>query len=156
MKKRGLLGAVALLAGVGAFGAPMAQGIAPSLLDEWQRDWTVVTMAPDGAWGVATDMYMIKALATAVDQCTAMTERRIDYVGCGSHFTTIRAGWTVGLRCGERNIISAEPSLDDAVKRANWREYELRRLYDPDMPRCERVMTVDPSGQVIAPEEREH
>jgi hypothetical protein len=156
MKGRGLLGAVALLAGVGAFGAPMAQGIAPSLLDEWQRDWTVVTMAPDGAWGVATDMYMIKALATAVDQCTAMTERNIDYVGCGSHFTTIRAGWTVGLRCGERNIISAEPSLDDAVKRASWREYELRRLYDPDMPRCERVMTVDPSGQVIAPEEREH
>jgi hypothetical protein len=148
MKARGLLGAVALIAGFGACGASLAQVAAPSVIDEWQRDWTVVTMAPDGAWGVATDMYMIKALAEAVDQCTAMTARRIDYVGCGSHYTTIRAGWTVGLRCGERNIISAELNLDDAVKRANWREYELRRLYDPNMPSCERVMTVDPDGKV--------
>jgi hypothetical protein len=132
-------------------GAGPVQGAAPSFVDEWQRDWTVVTIAPDGAWGVATDMYMIKALAEAVDQCTAKAARKIDYVGCGSHFTTIRAGWTVGLRCGQRNIISAEASLDDAEKRANWREYELRRLYDPDMPRCERIMTVDPDGRVIGP-----
>lgn len=151
MKGRALLGVVTLLAGLGPSAGPLAQGAAPSLIDEWQRDWTVVTMAPDGAWGVATDMYMIKALAEAVDKCTAMTVRNVDYVGCGSHFTTIRAGWTVGLRCGERNIISAEANLNDAEKRANWREFELRRLYDPDMPRCQRVMTVDPAGQVIGP-----
>jgi hypothetical protein len=151
MERRGLLGVAALIAGIGVCGASLAQSATPSLIDEWQRDWTVVTMAPDGAWGVATDMYMIKALAEAVDKCTAMTARNIDYVGCGSHFTTIRSGWTVGLRCGGKNIISAESSLDDAVKRASWREYELRRLYDPDLPRCERVMTVDPAGQVIAP-----
>lgn len=147
MKGRVLLGVFGLVAGLGL----PAEAAAPAVPDEWQRDWTVVTMAPDGAWGVATDMYMIKALADAVDQCTAKARRNIDYVGCGSHFTTIRAGWTVGLRCGERNIISAEASLGDAEKRANWREYELRRLYDPNMPQCQRVMTVDPAGRVVAP-----
>ncbi len=146
MKGRVLLGVFGLVAGLGL----PAEAAAPAVPDEWQRDWTVVTMAPDGAWGVATDMYMIKALADAVGECTAKA-RNIAYVGCGSHFTTIRAGWTVGLRCGARNIISAEASLDDAEKRANWREYELRRLYDPNMPQCQRVMTVDPAGRVVAP-----
>ena len=142
--RRGL--ALTLAATLGLCGPAGGQLSVP--VDEWQRDWTVVTMAPDGAWGVATDMYVIKALAGAVDDCLARTRRD---VGCGSHFTTIRAGWTLGFRCGGRNIISAEAKLDDAVKRASWREFELRRLHDPDMPHCVRVVTVDPAGKILAP-----
>ena len=67
---RTFLGAMAALAlGLGLLGEPRAQSLSPALspasVPEWQRDWTVLAMSPDGAWGVATDYWMIGALARA-------------------------------------------------------------------------------------------
>jgi hypothetical protein len=144
MVERRFLGAACALAlSLGALNTPLAQ----SYLQDWERDWTVLTMAPDGAWGVATDMWMIGALARAIDDCMAMSGAEL---GCGAHFITNRAGWSLAFRCGDKNILMAEPTLDDAQRRARWREYELRKLYDPDMPPCTRVVTVDPDGVVVA------
>jgi hypothetical protein len=139
--------ACALAVSLCALSEPVAQSSFTEPLQEWERDWTVLTMAPDGAWGTATEMGVIEALAHAISNCRAMSGAE---VGCGAHFTTIRAGWSLGSRCGEKNIIVAELNLDDAELRASWREYELRQLHDPDMPPCVRVVTVDPNGDIVA------
>jgi hypothetical protein len=132
-------------------GAPYAQEmakrmvpvqVAPAPVD---HDWTVITMAPDGATGVATAATAGQAIARAIRNCKAISGERI---GCGAQSRAIRAGWIVAFRCGTRNIIAAEPSLGDAERRAAEREAELRRLYVPDLPHCRRVLTVDPQGGI--------
>ena len=151
MVGRILLGALAALAlGLGTFGEPRAQSAIYESVPEWQRDWTVLAMSPDGAWGVATDMWMIGALSRAIRDCTQMSGQEM---GCGAYFTVIRAGWSLGIRCGDKNIIMAESTLTDAERRARWREFELRKLHDPDMPPCVRLVTVDPTGTIVAPQE---
>ena len=141
-----LSGALAFALCVGAFEESRAQSSFPDSLEEWERDWTVLTMAPDGAWGVATDMGVIEALARAIRSCQAMSAAAL---GCGAHFTTVRAGWSIALRCGDKNVLVAEIKRDAAEFSAAWREHELRMLYDPDMPPCIRVVTVDPNGEVL-------
>ncbi len=148
MVGRNFLGAACALAvSLGVLNQPLAQATSPHSIPEWQRDWTVLAMSPDGAWGVATDMWMIGALSRAIRDCTAMSGKEM---GCGAYFTVIRAGWSLGIRCGDKNIIMAESTLGDAERRASWREFELRRLHDPDMPPCVRLVTVDPNGAIVA------
>ena len=108
-----------------------------------QDDWTVVTMAPDGAWGSATELSVGQALARAIGNCKAMSGTEI---GCGAQFRAIQAGWVLATRCGDRNIVVAERQLADAERAARRREAELRQLYAPDLPPCRRVLTVNPRG----------
>ena len=68
------------------------------------------------------------------------------------HSTTIRAGWSLGIRCGRETIIVADKGLAEAERRASWREAELRTHYQPKMPACVRVVTIDPSGRLVTPE----
>jgi hypothetical protein len=108
-----------------------------------QEDWTVVTLAPDGAWGSATESSLGQALAKAIGNCKAMSGTKI---GCGAQFRAIQAGWIVATRCGDRNIVVAERRRADAERAARKRETDLRQLYAPDLPPCRRVLTVDPRG----------
>jgi hypothetical protein len=110
-----------------------------------QEDWTVVTMAPDGSWGSATELTVGQALAKAIGNCKAMSGAKI---GCGAQFRAIQAGWVVATRCGDRNIVVAERQLADAERAARERETDLRQLYAPDLPPCRRVLTVNPRGRV--------
>ena len=111
-----------------------------------QDDWTVVTMAPDGAWGSATELSVGQALARAIDNCKAMSGTKI---GCGAQFRAIQAGWVLATRCGDRNIVVAERRLADAEWAARKRETDLRERYAPDLPPCRRVLTVNPRGGVM-------
>ena len=105
-------------------------------------------MAPNGAWGAATDDMVGMAIATAIVHCNGRQRRAI---GCGASYTTIRGGWKFGIRCGGQNILVSEKTLVEAEQAAIDREIELRRLYALDMPPCVRVVSVDPSGATIAP-----
>jgi hypothetical protein len=111
-----------------------------------QDDWTVVTMAPDGAWGSATELSVGQALARAIANCKGMSGMKL---GCGAQSRAIQAGWIVAARCGDRNIVVAERRLADAERAARERETDLREHYAPDMPPCRRVLTVDPHGRVM-------
>ena len=111
-----------------------------------QDDWTVVTMAPDGAWGSATEPLVGQALVRAIDNCKAMSGTKI---GCGAQSRAIQAGWIVAARCGDRNILVAERRLADAERAARERETDLREHYAPDLPPCRRVLTVNPRGGVM-------
>jgi hypothetical protein len=131
--------------------ASLLSVIAPgyALDDEWQHDWTVLTLASNGAWGVATHNYIHLAIASAIRDCKAMSGGPND---CGARSSSVRAGWSVGMLCGDQPIIVAAKQLADAEQQAADRETELRQVYRPSMPPCVRVVTVNPLGVVRAPQ----
>jgi hypothetical protein len=135
----------------GAAGAASAQSAAmqPAAIEEWAHDFTVLTMAPGGAWGTATDPRINRAIFLAIENCKAMSGAKI---GCGAYMTTVRGGWSLGILCGRENIIVADRDLAEAEERAHRREAELRERYVPDMPACARVVTIDPNGAVVTPQ----
>jgi len=137
--------ACAMAAGLGAFAhLAHANPAAPAM----ENSWTVVTMASDGSWGVATDISVNRAIARAIADCRMMSQVEL---GCGAYSTTVRGGWSLGIRCGRENIIVADRNLAEAEHRARKREIELRTRYVPAMPPCARVVTVDPNGAVVKP-----
>jgi hypothetical protein len=119
-----------------------------SAYDDWQEDVTVLTIAPDGTWGVGTDAFISRAIARAVANCKRKYQGTI---GCGHRLTSIRAGWSLAFRCGNENIIVADRSLADAEQLARRQEHDLRTNYVPDMAPCVRTVTVDPRGAIVAP-----
>jgi len=127
----------------GPAGAAARGRITPS-----QDEWTVLTMAPDGAWGVATDHMVNHAIAGAIAKCKAMSRSAL---GCGAVSTSVQVGWSLGMRCGNENILAADSKLENAERIARAREIELRESCVPDMPPCRRVVTVDPRGWIVAP-----
>ena len=113
--------------------------------EDWDQDWTVVTMARDGSWGVGIDRQMAAANAAAIRECKAMSSGGSD---CGAEFAATRGGWVIGLRCDDYRILVAGKELKDAETDAINREIDLKQLYVPDLPACHRVLTVDPRGAV--------
>jgi hypothetical protein len=108
---------------------------------------TVVTLARDGSWGVATAGSTGEAIATAVRACRAMAGAPTD---CGAVFTTTHGKWVVANLCGDHQIIVGASTSEDAEAIAREREIETRRTYVRDLPPCRRVLTVDPDGAVAA------
>jgi hypothetical protein len=151
MVRRSILGAaLAVALTLAAIAAAFAQSTAsqPAAIEEWAHDFTVLTMAPDGAWGTATDSRINRAIFLAISECKAMSKMEL---GCGAYLTTVRGGWSLGIRCGNENIIVADRHLAEAEQRARRREAELRERYVRDMPPCARVVTVDPNGALVLP-----
>ena len=109
---------------------------------------TMLTIARDGSWGTATDTFVNRAIALAIRDCKAMSQRLL---GCGASFTTVQSGWSLALLCGDETIIAAASELADAERVAINREIELREVYRRKMPPCVRVATVNPDGQVVPP-----
>jgi hypothetical protein len=109
---------------------------------------TVLVMAPNGSWGAASEDSIGAATAAAVAHCKTIYRKAI---GCGAYVTAIRAGWILGIRCGNETIVAAERTLIEVEQAAIDRELELRRFYRPDLPPCVRLVSIDPSGAIIAP-----
>jgi hypothetical protein len=126
MVVRSILGTACALAVIyGAAGAAFAQSVAPQsdAIEQWAYDFTVLTMAPDGAWGTATDPRINRAIFGAIKNCKEMSGKEI---GCGAYQTTIRGGWSLAIRCGRQIILVADRDLAETERRAVAREAELR------------------------------
>jgi hypothetical protein len=150
MVRRSLLGAAfALALTLGALAAALAQfaSAQPDATEGWAHDFTVLTMASDGAWGTATDPRINRAIF--LENCKAMSGANI---GCGAYMTSVRGGWSLGIRCGRENIIIADRDLAQAEDRARVREADLREHYVPEMPPCARVVIIDPNGAIVLPQ----
>ncbi|MFZ1104966.1 MAG: hypothetical protein WAN86_19295 [Hyphomicrobiaceae bacterium] len=132
---------VSLLALVGTL---IARPIAARAVD--LDELTVVTLARDGSWGVATAGSTGEAIAAAVRACRAMAVAPTD---CGAQFTTTRGKWVIANLCGDHQIIVSAGALADAEAAAIERELQSRQVYVPGLPRCRRVLTVDPNGVVL-------
>jgi hypothetical protein len=113
--------------------------------EDWDRDWTVVTMARDGSWGIGIRPHIGQANAAAIRECRTMSSGGSD---CGAEFAATRDGWIIGLRCDDYRILVTAKELKDAETAALDREIDLKQLYVPDLPACRRVLTVDPRGAV--------
>jgi hypothetical protein len=83
-----------------AFGTLIAKPIAATAVD--LDELTVVTLARDGSWGVATAASQGPAIAGAIRDCRAMAGGPSD---CGAQFATTRGGWIVAKLCGEHKIL---------------------------------------------------
>jgi hypothetical protein len=102
---------------------------------------TVVTLARDGSWGVATAASQGPAIAAAIRDCRAMAGGPSD---CGAQFASTRGGWVVAKLCGDRKIIVTAMTLEAAEREAQAQEMSLKRLHA-----CTRALTVDPHGVVV-------
>lgn len=126
---------------------------AQPLIDEaelWMQDHIVLTMTPPGNWGVGVDPQLNRAIHMARENCRIMSGTKSLIDGCGAYLSNIRAGWSLGIRCGDRHIIIvADRDLAQAEQRALAQEREIRERYDPQAPACARVVTVTPGGFVI-------
>lgn len=142
-----------IIADVGASSAQTALSPDPPPLGrtnaEWTKDVTVLAIAPDGTWGTATELSFNQALANAIAHCKSKYRHEI---GCGYRSTSVRAGWTIAMRCGQENIVIAAKTLHAAEQAAVDSELILRRDYQPDMPPCVRLVSVDPDGGIVAPD----
>ena len=107
---------------------------------------TVVTLARDGSWGVATAGSQGPALAAAIRDCKAMAAAPSD---CGAQFVTTRGGWVVANLCGDHKIIVTAETREAAEQAAILRETDVKRFHVPDMLPCRRILTVDPGGAVL-------
>jgi hypothetical protein len=108
---------------------------------------TVVTLASDGSWGVATGGSTGEAIAAAVRACRAMARPPTD---CGARLTTTRGRWVIANLCGDHPIIVGADTREDAEAAAIEREIQTRLAYVPALPSCRHVLTVDPAGAVAA------
>jgi hypothetical protein len=138
-----------LLACTALIGAPLCApaGAQIRLSGASDADWTVLTMAPDGAWGTATDEYLNHAIAAAIARCRAMSGQAL---GCGAYQVSVQRGWALGARCGRENILATGATLAAAAANGRLREVE-RRNHQPGMPTCRQVVTVAPDGSARRP-----
>jgi hypothetical protein len=146
-----LLGCV-LLVGVAAATAaskPDGSNARSAAGDDWRFDVTVVAIAPDGTWGVATKPDAGSAIAGAIDECRRKYMRKI---GCGYRSVVVRRGWTLLFRCGTENVLAAGRRLAEVEQRALRQERILRARYVPELPPCVRTLTVDPDSRILAGE----
>jgi hypothetical protein len=104
-------------------------------------EMTVVTLARDGSWGVATASSQGPAIAAAVRDCRAVAAAPTD---CGAQFVTTRGGWVVARLCGDHKIMVSAATREAAEQAALAREMSLKRLYA-----CTRVLTVAPGGVIL-------
>jgi hypothetical protein len=114
-----------------------------SLAAQHESEWTVVTLARDGSWGVGTSEYYGLALASALRKCEAMSGGQSD---CGAEVTAVKQGWTLGSLCGDHRVLVAATDLTTAIMDAQARQSFLKDLYGDSLPSCSCVMWVDPRG----------
>ena len=124
-----------------ALGALIARPIAARAVD--LDELTVVTLAQDGSWGVATAASQGPAIAGAIRDCRAMAGAGPS--DCGAQFATTRGGWVVAKLCGGHKIIVTAQTRQAAEQAALARELALKRLHA-----CTQVLTVGPPGVVLA------
>jgi hypothetical protein len=113
------------------------------LAAQHESEWTVVTLARDGSWGVGTSDHYGPALASALRKCEAISGGQSD---CGAEVTAVKQGWTLGILCGDHRVLVAEADLTTAIMEAQARQMYLRDLYGDGLPACACVMWVDPRG----------
>ena len=107
----------------------------------WDGDWTVLTVARDGSWGVASSDLQSRAAAEAIRFCKAMAMSSSD---CGAPLKAARGGWAIANLCGDQAVIATGSTLREAEKEALNYEIGLQMFYIPDLQPCRRVVTVNP------------
>ena len=95
----------------------IAAGAARAGGNDWDHDWTALTVSSSGTWGSATHASRTTAMMQAMAECRERAGASDS--GCGSHTTTVRGAWTaLWRRQGGRWVIVQE-HLSDAPEATN-------------------------------------
>jgi hypothetical protein len=137
----GALGALAAGLGLLLIAAPSARGQAES-----DAEWTVLTVAHNGAWGLSTARSQGEAIAGALRQCQS---RSPDPADCGAELVAYRIGWGLAILCGDHRVVVSADDLAAAEAAAYERIAALKQSYASGLPPCRRLVTVDPAGAVM-------
>ena len=108
-------------------------------------EWTVLTVAHNGAWGLSTARTQGEAIAGALRQCQA---RSPDPADCGAELVAYKDGWALAILCGDRRVMVSAGDLDEAEAVAYERIAALKLSCPSGLPPCRRLLTVDPAGVV--------
>jgi hypothetical protein len=126
-------------------GCAILLAVAPSALAETERshaDWTVLTVARSGAWGMSTARTQGKAIAGSLSQCQARSPEPSD---CGAVQLHYKGGWALALVCGHHRVMVAARDRESAEAIAIERISALEQIHGT-LPPCRRVLTIDPAG----------
>jgi hypothetical protein len=113
---------------------------------EADAEWTVLTVARSGAWGLSTARLQSEAIAGALRQCRSRPTVDSD---CGAELLAYKAGWGLAILCGDHRVMVASKGLEEANALADARVAALRQSYGSSLPPCHRLLTVDPEGGVM-------
>jgi hypothetical protein len=116
---------------------------APGLSAAEEANWTVLTVALNGSWGIASARTQGEAIAGALLRCRAM---RADASDCGAEFVAFRSGLALALMCGDHHVIVTGNDSEEADGSALDRLLTLRGHYGPDFPPCQHLLQIDSHG----------
>jgi hypothetical protein len=112
-----------------------------------EDDWSVLTMARDGSWGVACRSSQPEAIAEAMRFCRGLAGDVSS--DCGAQIAATRGGWMIGNLCGDHRIMATGNTLMEAEQEALNKEISLQLSYVQNLPPCRRVVTIDTSRSLI-------
>jgi hypothetical protein len=110
---------------------------------EEPTNWTVLTVARNGNWGIASARTQGEAIAGAVFKCQAMTADESD---CGAELVVFKSGLATALLCGDHRIIVTANDPAEADEFATDRLVLLRELYGPSFPSCQHLLRIESGG----------
>jgi hypothetical protein len=108
-----------------------------------ETNWTVLTVARNGNWGIASERTRSEAIAGALGRCQAMTPEESD---CGAELVAFRSGSGLALLCGDHRVIVTGNDPEAAGSAAFARLIVLRELYGPGFPACLHLLRIDSNG----------
>ena len=138
----------ALSAGLAALVAA-ASPVRAQAEPEPEPEWTVLTVAQSGAWGLSTARSQGEAIARALGQCQS---RASDHDDCGAELLAYKVGWSLAILCGEHRVLASGADLREALTVAYERIAVLRQSYPSGLATCRRLLTVDECGVVTVGE----
>ncbi len=139
-----------MLAAAAAAGLAAAQARAEFGRPDWDYDWVAMTVAQNGAWGLAVNANVTRAMVGAIQDC----RRKSASVGndCGAEITTVRAAWTIAYVCGEYAFIAnanADTAADARVA-AIERAADLAQILGFEIEPCRLLVAVSEEGKPAA------
>jgi hypothetical protein len=108
-----------------------------------ETNWTVLTVARNGNWGIASARTQGEAIAGAVLRCQAMMDDESD---CGAELVAFRSGFGLAILCGDHRVIVTANDLEEADSAAFARLVILRELHGADFPACQHLLRIDSNG----------
>jgi hypothetical protein len=114
---------------------------------EADAEWTVLTVARSGAWGLSTARSQGEAIAGALRQCRSRATVDSD---CGAELMAYKTGWGLAILCGDHRVMVAGKDLEEAKAVAYTRVAALTQSYGSSLPPCHRLLTIDLEGGVMA------
>ena len=116
--------------------------------DDWDKDWTALTVSHTGSWGTHTSPSRVEAMIGAMTQCRE--KAAVAGSGCGAHITTVRSAWSLAYACGSETFISTGSTYAEANAAAIHREIELVQIERIAIASCRRLVAIGPDGQLAS------